>query len=185
MDIFSTMLGGQGTGAVQQLGQQFGLSDDQVGSALSALLPALATGVQRNTSSAGGLDALMGALTNGSHQQYLDDPTSLARPEAVQDGNGILGHIFGSKDVSRQVAARAATQTGISPDLLKQMLPMVAAMLMGAMSKRTAQPGSAVPGAGGGGLLDMLSPMLDQNRDGSAFDDVLGSVGKWLGGSGR
>jgi hypothetical protein len=184
MDILSALLNAQGGGATRQLGQQFGLNDDQVGAALSALVPALAAGVQRNASSQGGLDSLLGALTGGSHQQYLDDPSALTRQETVEDGNGILGHLFGSKDVSRQVAAQASAQTGIGADILKQMLPMVAAMMMGAMSKRATQPSGMSAGAGGG-LLDMLTPMLDQNRDGSAIDDVLGSVGKWLGGPGR
>jgi len=34
----------------------------------------------------------------------------------------------------------------------------------------------------GGGLLSMLTPLLDQNRDGSVVDDVMGMLGK-LGGS--
>lgn len=184
MDILSAMLNAQGGGATRQLGQQFGLNESQVGAALSALVPALAAGVQRNTSTPGGLDSLLGALTGGSHQQYLDEPSTLSRQETVQDGNNILGHVFGSKEVSRQVATQAAAQTGIGADVLKQMLPMIAAMMMGAMSKGTAAQPSGASG-GGGGLMEMLTPMLDQNRDGSAMDDVLGSVGKWLGGSGR
>jgi hypothetical protein len=42
-----------------------------------------------------------------------------------------LGHILGSKDVSRQVAAQASTRTGISELVLKQMLPAVATLAMG------------------------------------------------------
>ena len=62
-------------------------------------------------------------------------------------------------------------------------LPMVAAMMMGAMSKQVSQPqGGGLSAGTGGGLLDMLAPMLDRNGDGSALDDVIGSVGKWLGG---
>ena len=37
------------------------------------------------------------------------------------------------------------------------------------------QPGSQ------GGLLDMLTPMLDRNRDGSALDDILGMASQFLG----
>lgn len=188
MDILSAILAAQGGGASRQLGQQFGLNDDQVGSALSALVPALAAGVSRNAASESGLGALIAALSGGGHQQYLDNPGSLGQASTVQDGNNILGHILGSKDVSRQVATQAATQTGISPDILKQMLPMVAAMMMGAMSKglsQQPQQGGGLSAGAGGGLLDMLTPMLDSNRDGSAIDDVIGSVGKWLGGSGR
>ena len=42
-----------------------------------------------------------------------------------------LAILFGSKDVSRAVAGHAAKQTGIGADVLKKMLPMVAAMAHG------------------------------------------------------
>jgi hypothetical protein len=76
------------------------------------------------------------------------------------------------------VAARASAQTGIGEGILKKMLPVVAAMMMGSMSKRASQP--SMPGGAGAGadLLNMLAPMLDANRDGSVVDDVMGMVGK-------
>ncbi|MGE0407270.1 MAG: DUF937 domain-containing protein [Candidatus Korobacteraceae bacterium] len=166
-------------GAVRQLSQQFGLSDDQTVAALKNLLPGLAGGLQRNATQQGGLESLMGALMKGNHQQYLDNPGSLASESTREDGNGILGHILGSKDVSRQVAAHASAQTGIGADILKQMLPIAAAMAMGALKKGSSQNAAAPMGGGGGqGILGMISPLLDQNRDGSATDDVLGFVGK-------
>jgi hypothetical protein len=133
MNILETMLAAQNGGAVSQLGRQFGLNDDQVGSALSALVPALASGFAKNAAS-GGLDGLLGALAGGRHAGYLDDLGKLAHPSTAADGNGILGHVLGSKDVSRQVAAQAAASSGVGADILKQMLPVVAAMMMGAMA---------------------------------------------------
>ncbi|MEZ5291666.1 MAG: DUF937 domain-containing protein [Vicinamibacterales bacterium] len=194
MNILETLLAAGNGGAVNQLGRQFGLGDDQTAAALSALVPALASGVARNATSTGGLDALLGALAGGNHAGYLDDPGSLARPETTADGNGILGHVLGSKDASRQVAAHAAAASGVSPDILKRMLPVVAAMMMGAMAKRaSAAPSGSSLGAGlpgglgagpsaGGGLLDMLTPMLDRNRDGSVVDDVAGLLGSMFRG---
>lgn len=180
MNILETILNAQGGGAVRQVGQQVGLGEADTISALSALIPALSGGLQNNMQSAGGLESLASALTGGQHQRYLEDPSSLA--DAAGDGNGILGHILGSKDASRQVAAQAAAQTGLDSSILKQMLPLVAAMMMGGMSQKTAQ---AAPAGGGGfdqsGLLSMLTPMLDSNRDGSVVDDVIGMLGK-LGG---
>jgi hypothetical protein len=177
MNILEAILGAQNGGATREIGQQFGLGDDQVKSALEALVPALAAGFQRNMASQGGLESLLGALGSGRHQRYMEDPQAIASPDAIADGNGILGHVFGSKDVSRQVAARAAAKTGIGEGILKQMLPIVAAMMMGSMSKRASQP--SMPGtAPGGDLLNMLAPMLDANRDGSVVDDVMGILGR-------
>src|SRR5262245_18561120 len=122
--MLDAILGAQGGNATQQLGRQFGLNDSQVYSALSVLVPALAAGFQQNMSSQQGLDGLLCALGGGEHQQYVDNHTVLAQPGTMADGNRILGHIFGSKDVSRQVADRASAQTGIESGVLKAMLPV-------------------------------------------------------------
>jgi hypothetical protein len=183
MDILDLIRSAQGGGAVQQLGQQFGLDESQVSSALSALVPALSAGFQNNASSPQGLESLFGALGGGQHQRYVDDIGTLAQADTIADGNGILGHIFGSKDVSRQVASQVASQTGIGEGVLKAMLPVVAAMMMGALSKRMSQPAAVGADTGlGGGLLGMLTPTLDANRDGSMVDDVAGLVGRLLSG---
>ena len=128
----------------------------------------------------GGLEGLMTALAGGTHQRYIDDPSTLTDAATVQDGNGILGHILGSKDVSRQVAAQASAQTGIDANVLKRMLPLVATLAMGALSKQTAGGARADTAAAAPGLLGMLTPLLDSNRDGSVADDVMGMVGKFL-----
>ena len=184
MNLLDLVLKAQGGGTVSQLASQFGLNEDQATSAVQNLIPALAGGLQRNISG-GGLEDLLGALTKGQHQQYLDDPSTLTTEAARADGNGILGHILGSKDVSRQVASQAATRTGISESVLKQMLPAVASLAMGALSRQTASTPSAglsglaaAASGGGGGILGMLTPLLDRDRDGSAVDDVLGSVSR-------
>lgn len=179
MDLLNTILSAQGGQAVDQLGAHVGLDRSQTMAAIQNLLPALAGGLSRNAAQPGGLDSLMAALSGGGHQQYIDDPSQLAQPAAIQDGNGILGHILGSKDVSRNVAAQAAAQTGISADVLKRMLPMLASLAMGAMSQRGATQswfGGSAPS--GGGLLGMLAPMLDRNHDGSMADDVMGMLGQ-------
>lgn len=184
MNILEAVMAAQGGGAVQNLGRQFGLNDSQVTSALGALVPALSAGLQQNMSSQDGLASLLGALGSGRHAQYMDQGASIGLPGMTQEGNGILGHIFGSKDVSRQVATRASAQTGVSPDILKKMLPLVATLVMGAMSQRAGGAGAALGGgsAGAANLLSMLTPMLDRDRDGSIVDDVMGMMGKMLGG---
>ena len=196
MNPIEMLLGAQSDTIIGQLGRQFGLDPSQASSALGALLPSLAAGISQGASTPAGLESLLGTLSGGGHQRYLDDIASLGRPETAADGNGILGHIFGSKAVSREVANRASAQSGVGPDVLKRMLPVVAALVMGALSKRqagaaTGGAGFSLPGLGGlpgqsggagGGLLDFIAPMLDANRDGSIVDDVMGMIGKVMGG---
>ena len=182
MNILDAIVSAQGGAAVQQLGSQFGLGQDQTTAALSALVPALAAGVQRNIQTEGGLGSLTSALASGNHGQYLDNPASLGTPSAVTDGNGILGHLLGSKEASRDVASRAAAQTGLSAEVLKRMLPLAATMMMGAFSKQSASASALDGGLGGsgGGLSAMLTPLLDQNRDGSIMDDVTSMLGRFI-----
>lgn len=211
MNVFETILAAQNDG-VRQMAARFGLNEEQARSAVEALLPMLAGAVNHNARQPGGFEALLGALGDGHHQRYLDDPAALQEPGTMIDGNAILSHLFGDKAVSRQVATRAAERTGIGADILKQMLPLLAAMMMGSLSKKASADGmfdSQVPGGmlGGGlggalgglfggsltggaaaefarrqngGLLDMLTPMLDRNRDGSAIDDMLGMAAQFL-----
>ena len=181
MDLLNLLLNQGGGGAVRQLAQNFGLSEDQTVSAISNLLPALGQGLARNASSQGGVESLLSALTGGGHQRYLEDPSTLGNAETIQDGNGILGHILGSKDVSRQVAQQAAANTGIGADVLKKMLPVVATLAMGMLSRQTAgAQNMASTESSAGGLMNMLGQFLDTNRDGSVVDDVLGMASKFL-----
>jgi hypothetical protein len=112
----------------------------------------------------------------------------------TEDGNAILGHVFGSKDMSRGIANQAADLSGISSAILKKMLPVIAAMVMGALAKR--MTGGAGRGQGGGGLGGILGEILgggagsaqrapppsDRGQAGGGLGDILGDI---LGGGRR
>jgi hypothetical protein len=178
MEMIMSAAGGQ---APQQIGSQFGLDAQQSQSAIAALLPAISSGLKQNSGTPQGLAGLLGALQNGSHDQYLDNPANLARQDAINEGNGILGHLFGTKEVSRAVAGRAAEQSGVSSDILKKMLPMVAMMAMGSLGKQTRGAGMFNDTqAGGGGLQGMIAQMAMQQLTGGA--QSKGGLGGLLGG---
>lgn len=204
--LLDLLAGAQAQPAKQQLGQQFGLSQDMTQQAMAALIPALAAGLKSNANKPGGVEALLGALNKGSHSRYLDEPSLLGQSATRDEGNGILGHLLGSKEVSRSVASRASEKTGLDSGILKQMLPIVATMVMGSLSKKSEQPdtvsqlagmlggGQAQQGGGLGGLLGgllgggrqqqpaqanglgMLGALFDADKDGSAMDDIFQMV---------
>ena len=179
MELLQMILSAQGGNAVNNLSERFGISNEQTSSAVSSLLPARLSGMNKNVKQEGGLDSLIGALSGGKHQQYVDDREAIFGDAPVEEGNGILGHLLGNKDVSRQVATAASARTGVGTDVLKQMLPVVATMLMGSLSKQT-QGGNLAAAMGGtdkGNFLSMLTPMLDRDGDGSVVDDVAGMLG--------
>lgn len=167
--------------AVNQVARKLGISDDEAQNGLKQLIPALARGVARNADDGTGTNDLVRALETGNHGRYLDNPDILGESTSVDDGNGILGHIFGSKDVSREVATRAAGNTGITSAILRKMLPMAASLVMGALSRRVLGGGSGGGGIFGGGqspALGGLAGLLDFDRDGSIVDDILGLVAR-------
>ena len=187
--LLDLLAGVQARPAQQQLGQQFGLSEDMTQQAMAALIPALAAGLKSNASKPGGAEALLEALNKGTHSRYLDDPSLLSRTEARDDGNGILGHLLGSKDVSRAVASRASEKTGLGDDLLKQMLPVVATMVMGSLAKKSEEPdtlsqlagllgSTAQPQQQSGGLGGLLGGLLGGGRQQQpAQSNGLGMLG--------
>lgn len=193
MNILDAILN-NGT-VVEQMAKNFNLDNNAAQSAIKHMLPALTRGVQQNMTKEGGLEGLLGALAKGGHSKYVEQPDLLGQASTTTDGNAILGHILGSKDVSRNVAGHAAQKTGLDFGLLKKMLPVLATVVMGSLGKQTQQKGileqamggllgggggGLLGGGGGGGLLGGLMNALgggggQQQRQGNPAVDILGS----------
>ncbi|MCC2110598.1 MAG: DUF937 domain-containing protein [Hyphomicrobiales bacterium] len=179
IDLFEVLQQVQGGGAANNLARQFGISQAQAEAAFEALLPAFTTGLRRNAETAEGLGSLLNAAASGRHADYFDKPDTAFAPSGIADGNDILGHMFGSKEVSRAVADQAAFATGLSSTILKQMLPAIASMVMGALFKQGAKPGA------GGAFGQILEQMINggiAGRGNNPLGDILGQI---MGGGGR
>ena len=150
---------------VSSLAARFGLSPDQAQSALGSLLPAVLGGFQKKAE-ANDISPATDAVSDG------------AQPD-TDPGNTVLGHIFGSKDVSKQVADHAEGQSGVSSSVLQAMLPIVAAMVAKHLEGRAGSTADGAP-AGGGGLGGIIGSMLG----GGSGGDGLGGLGELLGGAG-
>lgn len=180
MGILDVLLGSENNDAIAQLAKQLGVSEDQARAVVKEVTPALTRGMQHNTQ-AQGVDGLIAALRTGNHSRYVENPKVLGTQENIEDGNSILGHIFGSKDVSRNVAEHASQETGIASSLIKKALPIVATMVMASLGKSlfsntaSANTSTANDQQPSGGILTSL---LDSDRDGSIIDDVLGMAFK-------
>ncbi|MCX7344732.1 MAG: DUF937 domain-containing protein, partial [Alphaproteobacteria bacterium] len=172
-----------------ELGKQFGLDAAQTQAAIDALAPVVAAGIRRNTQDDGGFADLISALARGNHAQYVDDPAVLESPVVIDDGNAILGHVFGSKDVSRGVAQQLSASSGIGASVLKKLLPIVAAMVMGQIAKKALGGGAPsrapapapAPEPSGGSLGDILGQVLGGGQpssqgQGGGLGDILGDI---------
>lgn len=175
MDILNMLIKGIDGGETKQVGRQLGLDDEQLQKLIGAVVPGLAGGMQRNVKSSGGIDALANALQRGNHQRYVDEPEALNDSGAIEDGNGILGHLLGSKDVSRKLASQASATTGIDTDIIKKALPLLAAVFMGNLAKKT-NGGEELKSDSSGG---MLGSILGE-AGGGALGELAGLASKFL-----
>lgn len=160
---------------VDEISARFGLTEEQTLEAMNAVLPAFSEGLKRQTNSAGGAADFLMALSSGHHQQYADQPSMAMDPDGVSEGNAILGHLFGSKDVSRAVASHAAASTGISDSMFKQLLPALASMIMGALFNGIT--GNSSSRGGGGAIGDILGEVLGGALGGGGGGGRSGSGG--------
>jgi hypothetical protein len=166
MDMMSILNQAGGIGAIAR---ELGVDEGTAQAGAAALLPAVLGGfkgqAQAHPEGLGGLLGMLGGLGGGGLLESVLAPA----PSNVDAGNGVLGQIFGSKDVSRTVADHAAGQTGLSSDLLKKMLPLIAMAVAGYMAQQ-----------GGGGAGGMLGGLLGAATGGGG--GMGGMIGNVLGG---
>lgn len=122
--------------AFDTMARQFGLTPQQARSAVEALLPAFSLGLQRQTQSLQMLSAFLGQVAAAQQQaSAYENPAAAFSPYAAQQGQGLIGIVFGNPEVARQIAAQAAAMSGVSMQILQQMMPFMATMLMGGMNR--------------------------------------------------
>lgn len=149
------------TGAIGSIAQELGIDEGTARTAAGALLPAIVAGMGRSATSGsgndplGGLGGLAGAILGGGGGGLLESVLA-PKPTPTQQGNDILGTIFGSKDVSRLVAGEVAGITGLDEGLLKQMLPLLAMAAAGYLAKGGGQSGGQSGGSPLGGILGSI-----------------------------
>jgi len=167
-------------GGIDALASQLGIPPEQARQGAESLLPSILGGFAHK---AGGADAPQAAEL---HQQLnslggadLADNVTGPEPTDIAKGDELLGHIFGSKDVSRQVAGQASQSSGLDPALLKKMLPILAMLVGGYMARRSSSQG----GGAGGGLGGILGSMLGAAGGAGAGGGLGGMLGSILGGA--
>ncbi len=148
MQILDVIENAQSGRAMANLAATFGISEDEARAVTEAALPHLAVALERNTLSRGGLADIVRALGDGHHEAILERPDTWSDPRVAADGAAILAHILGSDHKGRTLAARTSRATGIGGGIIEALLPILAQLLMGAISKYMR-----------GGLGDVLSKL--------------------------
>jgi len=176
-DIMQSAQGGQG---VTNLATQFGLSPDQAQAAINAMMPAFSQGLQGAMTNPGALGSILSQMASGAH---VGAYTGATQPAAAPAGN-VLGSIFGNPQVMGQLSQQVSQMSGVNPQVLQQMMPAVASILMGGLAHNmnnqglggvlgqlagaattpgglgSAMSGAAQPAQGGGGLMGAIMGMF-------------------------
>ncbi|NLS17990.1 DUF937 domain-containing protein [Rhizobium sp. P40RR-XXII] len=165
LPLFDMMMQAQNGAATEAMAKQFNLAQEQATKAMAALMPAFSSGFKRSATDPYNFVGVMQDITSGNYAKYFEDMTKAFTPEGIADGNAVLGRLFGSKEVSRAIAAQAAQITGIGQEIYKRMLPAMADTLMGGLFKETS-----------GQISQMANPFLNTDM-GEMMQSWLRSIG--------
>ncbi len=176
-NLFEMMMQAQGGQAMQNLARQFGLAPEQAQSAVEAMLPAFQLGLQKQTESIDGFQQMMRMMAGGNFAAFHD--ANGIPDKAAEQGQNVLGQLFGGEQVARAVASQAAMMSGISDQVIKQMMPVVASMLMGGLFK-----GAMSNGLGGlfGQMMGQPPQPSPQASNPFANNPLAGMMGQFMEG---
>ena len=166
---------------VQQIAAQLGADEGEVNNAIRTLVPALVGGLQHNVA-ADDIDSskLESAVTEQAASGLLDGGVSVDQVDA-KEGDKIVANIFGGNDTNTVASALAGGGAGNS-GLLKQLLPILAPIVLAYIGKQLTKGNSApaesqAQASGGGGLGDILGSILGGGGGGNnPLASILGSV---------
>ncbi len=192
MNLTDLLQGALSGGTVSQISQTIGADENATSTAIQAALPMILGGMARNSASEDGASSLMGAIDRDHDGSVLDDLAGFIGNYSQGNGAGILGHVFGGQQSA--VEQTVSQSSGLDMSKVGPLLAILAPIVMGALGKTQRQEGLGVGDlagllggstqqmASGSPVVDLLSQVLDRNRDGSAIDDVMGMLGGFLGG---
>ena len=187
------LLQGQDLG---QLAEQVGGNEGQVKNGVMAALPAMLTALSKNTGTEKGAQELNNALETKHDGSILNNLSGYLSNPDLKDGAGILNHLFGSQ--TSNVANAVSQSSGLDTNGSMKMLQMLAPVLMGMLGQQKKQNNLDAKGlgnltsmlasnfgseAGASGIMDVVTNLLDANKDGNVMDDIMGMVGKFFGGN--
>ena len=198
LDLLNSPMGKQ---LISGVAGQTGQPENKTADVLSMAMPLLLGAMKKNVSSPQGAEGLMSALSSKHDGSILDNLGGLfgggVDETVMNDGAGILGHIFGNKQP--QVENALSQKSGLDAGSIANILKIAAPIVMGFLGRQKAQ--SNVSDANGmnsllGSMLggqpqqnqSLITTLLDADGDGSILDDVAGMVmggGKKKGGLGR
>ena len=186
LDLLNSPMGKQ---LISGVAGQTGQPENKTADVLSMAMPLLLGAMKKNVSSPQGAEGLMSALSSKHDGSILDNLGGLfgggVDENVMNDGAGILGHVFGNKQP--QVENALSQKSGLDAGSVANILKIAAPIVMGFLGRQKSQ--SNVSDASGmnallGSMLggqpqqnqSLITTLLDADGDGSILDGVAGMV---------
>ncbi|GLK67705.1 DUF937 domain-containing protein [Hansschlegelia plantiphila] len=148
-NMFDLFRQAQGGAAFDNLARAYGMQPEQMRAAVAALTPAFAQAFQRQQAT-GDAQRFADLMQTEAYARAFEAHAAALDPENKSAGDDALGALFGSKDVSRAVAAQAAAVSGVQAEIIRKVLPVLASILVGGFMKAAQGAAQPAPGAGAG-----------------------------------
>jgi len=186
-DIMQAAQGGQG---INNLAAQFGLTPDQAQAAIQAAMPAFSQGLQRLGQDPNALGGVLTHIASNVHQGSFTDPSQASATGGTAGGD-VLGQIFGSSQITSQISQRVSQASGVSPQVVQDMMPVIASILMGGLTHSMNSQGFggvlgqlATAATAPGGLGSVLAGAAGQAEQGGGLGGLIsGVLGGLFGGA--
>lgn len=123
MDILSKV----DSNDVTAISDRAGIDASQASSILGMALPLILKAINNNTSTEEGLISFDNALKDHANDTNFDSVADYAQKADAEDGDKMLGHLFGNKV---GIIEKIAETLGLSPDAVKRVLVLVAPLLI-------------------------------------------------------
>lgn len=190
MDLSELLNSPMGQSIVKSVAGQLGMNEREASGVVNMAVPAILAGMTRNAQSRDGAESLNKALESKHDGSLLNNLSGMLQghtQELQQDGNGILGHVFGNKLPA--VEQGISQKTGVSMNKIAPLLAILAPIVMAYLGKEKRQTNTGAGGLGdllggllggqqksrsGGGIMDVLGSALDKDGDGNPLNDILG-----------
>ena len=162
---------------IADIAKQLGVDDDTAEAAIKQVLPGLVGGLQANAEQGGGA-----ALEKALDTHKSKNIRSLSDVD-TDDGKKIVKNVFG--DNEDQVASKLAEgepKPNVTADIIKQVLPIVAPMVLSFIATQflkpteEAKPAAGAAPAGGGDLGSMLGGLLSDPNTQNVVGGLLGGL---------
>ncbi|MBN2572003.1 MAG: DUF937 domain-containing protein [Ignavibacteriales bacterium] len=174
---------------VDKISQKIGVDKNTTSTVLSAAIPLLVSALANNSSKTEGAESLHKALDRDHDGSILNNMEGFFSNPETANGAGILKHVLGNKQTV--VTESLSKGSGVKSNAIAQILQIAAPLVLGMIGKKQKQEGLDTNNLSsflGGqkeetkksnpGIMGIVDGLLDQNRDGSSLDDIIGMVGK-------